>query len=210
MVAQKVLVYVLSNTLVLLHPFTPFITEEIWQHLPHEGETIMRTNWPEFKSELVFDKEEKEMEIIMAAIKAIRNTRASMNVPPSKKAELFVKTELTDIFQNGTTFFIKLASASDVVMIKNESELPENTVNIVSEGAVMYIPLGELIDVEKERERLLKEKGRLEAEVKRVEGKLSNQGFVSKAPAKLIEEEKEKGEKYRQMLEKVIESLNNL
>ena len=210
MVAQKVLVYVLSNTLVLLHPFMPFITEEIWQHLPHEGETIMRTNWPEFKSELVFDKEEKEMEIIMAAIKAIRNTRASMNVPPSKKAELFVKTELTDIFQNGTTFFIKLASASDVVMIKNESELPENTVNIVSEGAVMYIPLGELIDVEKERERLLKEKGRLEAEVKRVEGKLSNQGFVSKAPAKLIEEEKEKGEKYRQMLEKVIESLNNL
>ncbi len=208
--AQAVLVYVLRNTLVLLHPFMPFITEEIWQHLPHEGETIMRTQWPMYNETFNFDAEEKNMEIIMDAIKAIRNTRASMNVIPSRKANIFIKTSLEDIFEKGTSFFKKLASASEVEFIKDESTLPENTVSVVSEGAVTYIPFGELVDIEKEKERLLKEKEHLEAEVERVTRKLSNESFVAKAPQKVVDEEKEKEAKYKDMLAKVLENLAKL
>ena len=208
--AQKVLVYVLSNTLVLLHPFMPFITEEIWQHLPHDGETIMRTSWPEFNKDYIFDDDATSMKMIMEAVKAIRNTRAGMNVPPSKKAHLYIKTDKKDIFEKGKVFFCKLASASDVSFILDETEISDNTVSVVSDGAVMYLPVGQLVDVEKERERLLKEKEKLEAEVDRVEKKLSNQGFVAKAPEKLIEEEKQKGIKYKEMLEKILESLSKL
>lgn len=208
-VAQNVLVYVMTNTLILLHPFMPFITEEIWQHLPHEGETIMRTSWPVYSSDMCFDKEEKELELIMDAIKSIRNTRATMNVPVSRKANLYIKTEHKDVFKQGTVFFQKLANASGVSIVDDDFVL-EDAANVVSAGAQILIPMGDLVDVEKERERLLKEKQRLEGEVKRVESKLSNQGFVSKAPAKLIEEEKEKGVKYRNMLDKVVENLEKL
>lgn len=208
--AQSVLVYVLRNTLVLLHPFMPFITEEIWQHLPHTGETIMKTQWPVFKEQLVFEKDEKEMQIIMDCIKAIRNTRASMNVAPSKKTKVFIKSEAKGIFRQGTSFFKKLASASEVEFIKDESALLENTVSVVSDSAIAYLPVGELVDIEKEKERLLKEKKELESEVERVEKKLSNKGFIDKAPKKVVDEEKEKGIKYRQMLEKVLESLEKL
>ncbi len=208
--AQKVLVYVLSNTLVLLHPFMPFITEEIWQHLPHDGETIMRTSWPEFNKDYIFADDATSMKMIMEAVKAIRNTRAGMNVPPSKKAHLYIKSDKKDIFEKGKVFFCKLASASDVSFISDETELIDNTVSVVSDGAVMYLPVGQLVDVEKEKARLLKEKEKLEAEVDRVEKKLSNQGFVAKAPEKLIEEEKQKGIKYKEMLEKVLESLSKL
>ncbi len=208
-VAQSVLVYVMNNTLTLLHPFMPFITEEIWQHLPHEGETIMRAKWPVYNAKMNFEKEEKELELIMEAIKAIRNTRATMNVPVSRKAHLYIKTEFKDVFENGEVFFKKLANASEVELVDEAFVLEDATV-VVSEGAQILIPMGDLVDMEKEKERLLKEKQRLEAEVKRVEGKLANQGFVAKAPARLIEEEKEKGVKYRQMLEKVLESLEKL
>ncbi len=207
--AQSVLVYVMTNTLTLLHPFMPFITEEIWQHLPHQGETIMRAKWPVFDEKLSFEKEEKELGFIMDAIKAIRNTRATMNVPVSKKANLYIKTQYKDVFENGAQFFQKLANASAVSIVDDAFSM-EDAASVVSEGAQILIPMGDLVDFEKEKERLLKEKQRLEGEVKRVEGKLSNQGFVSKAPAKLIEEEKEKGEKYRAMLEKVIENLEKL
>ena len=206
--AQKVLVHVLSNTLVLLHPFMPFITEEIWLHLPHEGETIMRTDWPKFDDALTFETEDKQMSMIMDAIKAVRNTRAGMNVPPSRKAKLYIQTEDKEIFANGQNYFKQLASASEVEFV--DADVEENTVSVVSNGAVIYLPVGDLVDVEKERERLNKEKQTLEAEVKRVQGKLNNPGFTAKAPAHLVEEERQKGIKYQEMLDKVLESLAKL
>ena len=206
--AQKVLAYVLTNTLILLHPFMPFITEEIWQHLPHDGETIMRATWPEYSKELEYETESKQMTMIMDAIKAIRNMRSSMNVPPSKKAKLYIKTEDKDIFALGENFYKKLASASEIEFVDNE--VTDNTVSVVSDGAVIYLPVGDLVDIEKERERLTKEKETLEAEVKRVQGKLNNPGFTAKAPAHLVEEERQKGIKYQEMLDKVLESLAKL
>ncbi len=208
--AQYVLSYVLSNTMKLLHPFMPFITEEIWQHLPHEGESIMISAFPKYDASLDFPEAEKDMELIMAAIGAIRNRRAEMNVPPSKKAKLIVVTDKKDLFKAGSEFFIKLASASEVEVVESIDSVPENAVNVVVEGASLYLPLSELVDKDKELERLNKEKKDLEGEIKRVEGKLSNQGFVAKAPANVVEEEKAKGIKYREMLDKVIESIKNL
>jgi len=208
--AQYVLSYVLSNTMKLLHPFMPFITEEIWQHLPHEGESIMISAFPKYDESLDFPEAEKDMELIMAAIGAIRNRRAEMNVPPSKKAKLIVVTDKKDLFKAGGEFFIKLASASEVEVETTIDSVPENAVNVVVEGASLYLPLSELVDKDKELERLNKEKKDLEGEIKRVEGKLSNQGFVAKAPANVVEEEKAKGIKYREMLDKVIESIKNL
>ncbi len=208
--AQYVLTYVLSNTMKLLHPFMPFITEEIWQHLPHEGESIMISEFPKFKSELCFETEEKQTEMIMSAVVAIRNRRAEMNVPPSKKAQVIVVTDKEDIFSKGIAYFEKLASAQNVLVQKTKDGIDANAVNIVVDGAELYMPLGELVDKDKELERLNKEKVKLEGEIKRVEGKLNNQGFVAKAPAKVIEEEKEKGEKYRQMLDKVLKSIEDM
>ncbi|NLY43149.1 MAG: valine--tRNA ligase [Clostridiaceae bacterium] len=207
--AQYVLTYVLSNTLKLLHPFMPFITEEIWQHLPHEGESIMISNWPEYHEEYKFDKEEKQMELIMGAIRNIRNIRAEMNVAPSKKAKLYVVTDDIETFEKGKIFFEWLASASEVIISDNKIEIPQNAVTVVVEGAEIFIPLDELVDREKEIERLEKEKQKLEMEVKRVNDKLNNPGFISKAPAHVIEAEREKGKKYADMLSKVIEQLNS-
>ena len=208
--AQYVLTYVLSNTMKLLHPFMPFITEEIWQHLPHDGESIMVSEFPKFKEELCFETEEKQTEMIMSAVVAIRNRRAEMNVPPSKKAQVIVVTDKEDIFSKGISYFEKLASAQNVLVQKIKDGIDANAVNIVVDGAELYMPLGELVDKDKELERLNKEKVKLEGEIKRVEGKLNNQGFVAKAPAKVIEEEKEKGEKYRQMLDKVLKSIEDM
>ena len=168
----------------------------------------MRTTWPEFDEKLTFETEDKQMSMIMDAIKAVRNTRAGMNVPPSRKAKLYIKTEDKEIFANGQNYFKKLASASEVEFV--EADVEENTVSVVSNGAVIYLPVGDLVDIEKERERLTKEKQTLEAEVKRVQGKLNNPGFTAKAPAHLVEEERQKGIKYQEMLDKVLESLAKL
>ncbi len=208
--AQYVLTYVLSNTMKLLHPFMPFITEEIWQHLPHEGESIMISSYPEYDESLVFEDDEKAMELIMEAITAIRNRRAEMNVPPSKKAKVIIVTDKKDIFQNGAIFFEKLASASEAIVQSDKSGIDANAVNIVVPSAEIYLPLDELVDKEKELQRLEAEKKKLEGEIKRVEGKLSNQGFVSKAPQKVIDEEKAKGEKYKEMLQKVLQSIESM
>lgn len=205
--AQYVLTYVLSNTMKLLHPFMPFITEEIWQHLPHDGESIVISEWPVYDSALEFAADEKNMELVMGAISAIRARRTEMNVPPSRKAKVIVVTDNTDVFAAGTAFFVKLASASEVVVEATKESVPENAVDIVVEGAQIFLPLDELVDREKELERLNKEKKQLEGEIKRVEGKLSNQGFVAKAPASVVEEERQKGEKYKAMLAKVEESI---
>ncbi len=203
--AQHVLAYVLSETLKLLHPFMPFITEEIYTSLPVSDESIMISKWPEYRKDFEFNKEEEETELVIAAVKAVRNTRTEMNVPLSKKAKVYIVTEKKDAFEKGAEFFMKLAGASEVVVTSDASV--ENAVSVVTEGAQILIPLGELVDLEKERERLLKEKERILSEIKRVDGKLSNQGFVSKAPAALIEAEKAKKVKYEEMLKKVEESL---
>ncbi len=206
--AQYVLTYVLSNTMKLLHPFMPFITEEIWQHLPHSGESIVISDYPKYSADLCFPEEEKDMEIIMKAVSAIRLRRNEMNVPPSKKAKLIIVTDKQGIFAEGKAFFEKLASASETVIQSTKDNIDKSAVNIVVEAAEIFIPMGELIDKDKELERLLAEKKRLEAEIDRVNKKLSNEGFVAKAPQKVIDEEKEKGEKYSQMLEKVLENIS--
>ena len=205
--AQKVLIYVLSNTLKLLHPFMPFITEEIWQALPHDGESIMISEWPKYNEALVNVKAEQDMTVIMEAIKGVRNVKNEMNVPPSKKIKFFVVTEEAELFGQATAFLEKLASASEVDIRADKSGIPENVVSVVNPKAEILLPLDELVDKEKEIERLTKEKAKLEGEIKRVEGKLSNKGFTDKAPAAVVEEERQKGEKYKAMLEKVLESL---
>ena len=208
--AQYVLTYVLSNTMKLLHPFMPFITEEIWQHLPHEGESIVISRYPEYSDSLCFPEAERSMELIMNAISAIRLRRNEMNVPPSKKAKLIIVTKKHDLFGAGKSFFEKLASASETVIMPTKENIDENAVNIVVDSAEIFIPMGELVDKDKEQARLEAEKKRLEAEIDRVNKKLSNEGFVSKAPQKVIDEEREKGEKYSMMLEKVLEGLDAL
>jgi len=205
--AQQTLSYVLSNTLKLLHPFMPFITEEIWQKLPHEGESIVISQWPEFEDMLCFSKQAESMEMIKDALKTLRNKRTEMNIPPSKKAKLFIVTDYEDTFSAGKIFFEKLAGASEVFVGKDNAGVPDNAVSCVAFGAQMFMPIDDLVNREEEIARLEKEKQKLESEIKRVEGKLSNQGFVSKAPASVIEEERKKGEKYRQMLDSVLESI---
>lgn len=205
--AQYVLTYVLSHTMQLLHPFMPFITEEIWQHLPHDGESIVISSYPQFDPSLVFEEEEAAMTLIMDAVSAVRNRRSEMNVPPSKKAKMIIVTTKPEIFSKGTAFFEKLASASEVEIRAGKDGIDPNSVNIVVAGAEIYLPMSELVDKDKELARLDAEKKKLEAEIKRVEGKLSNAGFVSKAPQKVVDEERAKGEKYKSMLEKVIENI---
>ncbi len=208
--AQRTLCYVLSGILKLLHPFMPFITEEIFCALPTGEETIMTSQWPLYTDTLSFPEEEKKMSVICDAIKSVRNIRTEMNVPPSRKASMFIVTEDKALFESGILFYEKLAGAKDVTVTDSEAGIPEGSVSVIVEGAKIFIPMDELIDTEKEKERLTKEKERLLAEIDRVEKKLSNEGFVAKAPAKLIEEEKAKGVKYKEMYEKVLESLSKL
>lgn len=207
--AQQILSFVLSNTLKLLHPFMPFITEEIWQQLPHEGESIVIANWPSADSTLFFPDDSANMELIKSALKAVRNQRSEMNIPPSKRAKVILVTDKKDVFSQGTVFFEKLAGASEVVLAEDNKEVPKNAVSCVVESAQIFMPLDDLVDREKELARLEKEKQNLENEIKRVEGKLSNAGFVSKAPEKVVEEERKKGEKYKEMLQKVLDSIKN-
>lgn len=183
--AKDVLIYVMSNTLKLLHPFMPFITEEIWQTLPHDGETIMTCAFPEFDESLCFSEEETEFERIMEAIRAIRNRRAEMNVPPSKKAQVFIDTAFKDTFESGAVFIKRLAYASDVTI--GTSPDVDGAVRIVTNDAKIYIPMGELIDFEAERARLNKEKDAAQKELDFINSKLSNENFVSKAPQKVVD-----------------------
>ncbi|MBQ8696531.1 MAG: class I tRNA ligase family protein, partial [Clostridia bacterium] len=205
-VAQNVIAYVLSGTMQLLHPFMPFISEEIWQSLPHEGESIMVSNFPVYSDALNFAEDEVKMDRLIAAIRAIRNRRAEMNVPPSKKAMVYIVTPYTDTFTEKTgVFFEKLASASGMqVCDKYEGD---DAVQIVTDAAQIYIPLAQIIDFEKERERLEKEKATVLSEIERIEKKLSNEGFVAKAPEAVVNGEKEKLKKYRDTLAGVEEAL---
>ena len=212
LVAQNVITYVLSNTLKLLHPFMPFITEEIWQTLPHENESIMVSDYPVYDPALDFENEEIIMDRLIAAIRAIRNRRNEMNVPPSKKAALYIASSFKDTYNEKTeAFFIKLASASQINYVDSYED--ENAVQIITDSAKIYIPLGDLVDFEKEKERLEKEKAKELSEIERIEKKLSNEGFVSKAPQAVIDGEKAKLVSHREILsgvEKALEKLNEM
>lgn len=211
--AQSTLLYVLKNILKLLHPFMPFITEEIWQYLPGNEEALIVSSWPKYKEELNFEKSERAIEFIKSGIKGIRNARAEMNIIPSKKSkQIFVTAdeEIKQIISYGKRFFINLAAAEEIEIRDNKEGIGEDNVSVVLDKCEVYLPLKELIDFEKEIERLEKEKERLEGEIKRAAGKLSNEGFIKKAPEKLVLEEKEKKMKYEEMLEKVVERLENL
>ena len=208
----NVLYKVLNTGLKLLHPVMPFITEEIYTHLSTETESITIASWPEYDESLVNEKSEKDMEFIMEAIKALRNLRASMNVPPSRKAKIiaYISEEAKDAFINGAAYLEKLASASEVTFIDNKDNIAENLVSVVVKGGELFLPLLDLVDREKELDRLNKEKDKLEKEIDRVEKKLSNEKFVSKAPEAVVNEEKAKGEKYKEMLNAVLERISAL
>ena len=204
---------VMTNVLKMLHPYIPFITEEIFMSLQDKEESIMISSWPTFKEEWHFETEEEEIELLKNAVRTIRNLRSEMNVPPSRKAKVFVVSEdekIMDIFERGTVFFSVLASASEVIIQKDTTGIESDAVSTMIPNAVLYIPFAELVDIEKELERLAKEKEKLQGEVDRVDKKLSNQGFVAKAPEKLIEEEKAKREKYQTMLNGILERIETL
>ena len=211
--AEKVLLFVLKDILRLLHPFMPFITEEIWQHLPGNDTPLILSNWPIFKEELFFSEAEESIEFIKTGIKGIRNARAEMNIVPSRKSnQIFVTTDsrVRDIIKNGQRYFKNLASAEEIEIMDSKDGIGEDNISVVLDKCEVFLPLKDLIDFEKEIERLEKEKSKLEGEIKRVVGKLSNEGFVKKAPESVVEEEKEKQKKYEEMLEKVIERLESI
>ena len=208
--AQKVLVYVLDQFLRLLHPFMPFITEEIWQAIPHEGKFLMLADWPKYDESLNFGTEAAHMESVMNAIRSIRNRRAEMNVPPSKKSTLYVVSDKGEIFQQGEGFICRLAYADKVIICETDPEGHENMVCVVTNDAKLYIPLEELIDFEKELARLEKEKANCLKQIAMFEGKLSNEAFVSRAPEKVVAEQREKLEKNRALLAQLEESEKRL
>lgn len=202
----KVLLYVLENILKLLHPFMPYITEEIWQALPNRSEALIVSNWPEYREEFVFEKEERATEYIENAIREIRNARSEMNIENSKKSNTIVYTkdaEVREIFEEMKSLLLNLGYSNSVEITDDESRKNSENIAIVLDKAEIQLPLKELVDFEKELKRLQKDKKEAEAELKRAKGKLSNEGFVSKAPAKLIEEEKEKVTKYEEILKTV-------
>lgn len=206
--ARQVLVWVLEKTLRLLHPFMPYITEEIWQTLPHEGETIMLSKYPEYDESLDFPQAAKEMESVMDAIKAIRNRRQEMNVPPSRKAKVYIATKLEDVFANGSKFICKLASASEVEI--GESFEIEGAVTVVTTDAKIYIPMDELVDKAAETARLKKELAATEKLLAQSEGKLNNQGFISKAPEKVVETVKQQAAREREKIAQLKAALEAL
>ena len=208
--AQKVLVYVLDQFLRLLHPFMPFITEEIWQAIPHEGRFLMLADWPKYDENLNFSVEAAHMESVMNAIRSIRNRRAEMNVPPSKKSTLYVVSDKGEIFRQGTGFICRLAYADQVIICDSDPEGHENMVCVVTNDAKLYIPLEELIDFEKELARIEKEKANCLKQIAMFEGKLSNEAFVSRAPEKVVAEQREKLEKNRALLAQLEESEKRL
>ena len=204
---------VLIQSLKLLHPYMPFITEEIFCNLQDEETSIMISQWPEYRAEWNFHKEEYAVETIKEAVRSIRNVRTSMNVPPSKKAKVYVVSEneeLLEIFEHSKVFFATLGYASEVLLQKDKAGIGEDAVSAVIPHAAIYMPFAELVDIQKEIERLTKEQKRLTGELARVNGMLSNERFVSKAPEAKINEEKAKLEKYTQMMAQVEARLSQL
>ena len=204
--AQQVLCYVLTQILKLLHPFMPFITEEIWQALPHEGDYLMLQDWPVYDEKFCFADEERAMELVMDAIKAIRARRSEMNVPPSKKAELTVVTEEQAVFTTGIPFLKRLANASEVTVAADAPADVNGLVSVVTSAAKLYIPLAELVDLDAERARLAKEIEKAEKYLAGIEKKLSNEKFVSKAPEAVVQRERDNMEKTRALIAQLRDS----
>ena len=206
--ARAVLVYVMSGMLQLLHPFMPFITEEIWQSLPHDGESIMVSKWPEYSADLDFADDEAEFERVVKAIRAIRVRRSEMNVPPSRKAKVVIESAYADTFNAGAVFFKRLAYAGEVEI--NQPIDDPSAVTIITDDAKVYMPLGDLIDFEAERARLNKERDAVLKDITFVENKLNNPGFVSKAPEKVVAEQRKNLEVYKEKLAMLDERLKAL
>ena len=205
--ALSVLTYVLDQTLHLLHPFMPFITEEIWQSLPHQGDSLMVSQWPQYREELNFKAEADAMESVMDAIRAIRARRADMNVPPSKKAALYVLTSKPAVFTEGEGFIQRLAYADSVTMLETEPENLDGMVTITTADAKLYIPMGQLVDVAKEVERITKELEKAQKFLASLEGKLKNEKFISRAPEAVVAAEREKAAKTADLIAQLSESL---
>ena len=211
--AQVVLLSVLKNVLKLLHPFMPYITEEIWSHLPENSEALIISPWPVYNEKFNFEESERRIDYIMNAIKGIRNARQEMNVAPSRKANMIFVTEdevVKETLSYGERYFINLASSQNIEIRNTKEGIGEDNVAVVIDRCEIFIPLSDLIDFDKEIERLEKEREKLEGELKRVRGKLSNENFVSRAPANVVDSEREKQKKYEEMMGKVLERLNNL
>ena len=204
--ALQVLVYVLDQTLRLLHPFMPFITEEIWQSLPHDGEALIVAKWPEYSAALEFKAEEAHMESVMNAIRAIRNRRADMNVPPSKKAALYVLTSKPEVFAEGEGFIQRLAYADQITLLDKDLENIDGMVCCTTADAKLYIPMGQLVDVAKELERIGKELEKARKNLAALEGKLSNENFVARAPEAVVNAEREKAAKARDLISQLEQS----
>lgn len=211
-IAYNVLYTVLTSGLKLLHPVMPFITEEIFTHLAVDEESITISKWPQYKDELNDTEAEHDMDLVIEAIKSLRNLRAEMNVPPSRKAKViaYSNEDGKKAFEGGKPYFEKLASASEVEFIETKEGLPSNVVSLVVKGGELFMPLLDLVDREKELDRLAKEKDKLLKEIDRVQKKLSNENFTKKAPEAVVNEEKAKGEKYKEMLKAVEERISSL
>ena len=197
----------------LLHPFMPFITEEIWSYLPDTSSRLVRADWPVYSEEEIFEEAEEALKFIMEAVRSIRNIRAEMNVLPSRKARaIFIpsNTEVKLFIDSGAKYFSKLTNITEIRIVNDKKEIGEDTASAVIDGTEIFLPLADLIDYEKEIERLEKEKARLEDELKRVKGKLNNEKFISKAPESVVNEEKEKLQKYELMMGKVLERLEQM
>lgn len=207
--AVSVLVYVLTDILKLLHPFMPFITEEIYQAIPHDDESIMISKWVEFDEKLSFAADEAEMERIMKAIRAIRNRRSEMNIPPSRKATVYVETAFADTFNMGADFIKRLASANEVV-VGDSFETLGNTVTIITDDAKIFIPMGDLVDFEAERKRLEKELAQAQDKLDFINKKLSNPGFVNKAPEKVVAQNKADAAKLEEKIANIKNSIATL
>lgn len=207
--AKAVLVYVLTDILKLLHPFMPFITEEIYQAIPHDTESVMISKWPEYDENLNFASEEQQVEKIMQAVRAIRNRRAEMNIPPSRKAAVFVETDDADAFRYGAEFIKRLAYASEVTVSGAFEDLG-NIVTVITDSAKIFIPMGELVDFEAERKRLQKELAAAQDKLDFINKKLSNPGFVNKAPEKVVNQNREDAAKLEEKIAGIQDSLDSL
>ena len=204
--ARQVLVYVLDGVLRLLHPVMPFLTEELWQAIPHKGEALMVAQWPLVRAELAFERECREFSAVIDAIRAIRTRRAELNVPPSKKANIYIQTDTPGVFAQGAAFIQRLAYASRVEIDSN-FEVP-GAVQVVTQEARIFIPQDELIDMQAELARLEKERKKIVSDIEMFTKKLSNEGFTSKAPENVIAAEREKLARANDLLIKIDESIS--
>ena len=208
--AQKVLLYVLTEILKLVHPFMPFISEEIWQALPHEGEALMVARYPEYSEKLSFPEDEHNFEMAMAAIKAVRARRSEMNVPPSRKAHLIIATDKKAAFEAGRSYICKLAYASDISVQDAAPESADGMVSVVTDNARMFMPMAELVDLEKEKARILKELANAGKQLEGQIAKLANEKFISRAPENVVNMEREKKAKLEALIENLKLSLEHL